>query len=187
MNVIGLATTLCFTVLLAQAETAQQRLMEAREIVTEIMATPDKGIPQDLLDKAHCMVIVPGMKQAAFTLGGKYGRGFAVCRQKPGGWGAPAAVRVEGGSVGFQIGASSTDAVMLVMSERGMRRLLEDKFTLGAQASAAAGPVGRTRTFSRGRGREACLQGSPSRPRLFATTSTKIVLCTAGPWPTRRS
>jgi lipid-binding SYLF domain-containing protein len=128
------------------AETAQERLKESTEIFSEIMGTPDKGIPQDLLEKAHCLCIVPGLKQAAFGIGGKYGRGFAICRRDRGGWGAPGAVRVEGGSFGFQIGASSTDIIMLVMNERGMKRLLEDKFTLGANASVAAGPVGRAAT-----------------------------------------
>ncbi len=126
------------------ADTAQERLEDSTQIINEVMATPDKGIPQELLEKAHCIVIVPGLKQAAFGVGGKYGRGFATCRRQTGGWGAPSAVRVEGGSFGFQIGGSSTDVVMLVMNERGMRRLLEDKFTLGANASVAAGPVGRT-------------------------------------------
>jgi len=111
------------------------------------MATPDKGIPQDLLAKAQCVVVVPGLKKGAFVVGGQYGRGFAECRKDDGfGWGAPGAVRVEGGSVGFQIGGSSTDVVMLVMNKRGMEKLLGDKFTLGADASVAAGPVGRTAT-----------------------------------------
>src|SRR6266480_3806416 len=101
------------------------------------MATPDKGIPQDLLEKAHCVVIVPGMKQAALGIGGKFGRGYANCRSG-GGWGAPAAIRVEGGSLGLQIGASSTDVIMLVMNEGGMRRLMQDKVTLGAEATVAA-------------------------------------------------
>src|SRR5262249_9109127 len=106
--------------------------------------TPDKGIPQDLLDKAQCIVIITGMKKAAIGIGGEYGRGFATCRRHAGtSWGAPAAVRMEGGSVGFQLGASSTDVVMLVMNERGMNKLLDSKFTLGADAAVAAGPVGR--------------------------------------------
>jgi lipid-binding SYLF domain-containing protein len=113
-------------------------------VFSEIMATPDKGIPEDLLEKAHCIVIVPGMKQAALGIGGKFGRGYAVCRRDVAGWGAPAAIRVEGGSFGFQIGASNTDVIMLVMNERGMRRLMEDKFTLGGEATVAAGPVGRS-------------------------------------------
>jgi len=130
--------------ILLHAEAAQERLSDANDILKEVMATPDKSIPRDLIAKAHCVVIVPGMKKAALVVGGNYGRGFAICRRGASGWGAPGAVRVEGGSFGFQIGASSTDVVMLVMNERGMRRLLEDKFTLGAEASVAAGPVGRT-------------------------------------------
>ena len=124
-------------------DTARERLSDSTKVFNEIMATPDKGIPQELLEKAHCIVIVPGMKQAAFGVGGKFGRGYAVCRENRAGWGAPAAIRVEGGSFGFQIGASNTDIVMLVMNEKGMRRLLSDKFTLGAEATVAAGPVGR--------------------------------------------
>jgi len=119
-------------------------MSDATKVFSEVMATPDKGIPQNLLEKAHCVVIVPGLKQAAFGIGGKFGRGFAECRRAGGGWGAPAAVRVEGGSFGFEIGASSTDVIMLIMNERGMRRLLEDKFTLGGEATVAAGPVGRS-------------------------------------------
>ena len=129
---------------LRAADTAEQRLKDATDILNEVMGSPDKGIPQDLLEKAHCVVIVPGVKQAAFVVGGKFGKGFADCRSQNDGWGAPGAVRVEGGSFGFQIGANSTDVVMLVMNERGMRRLLEDKFTVGADASVAAGPVGRS-------------------------------------------
>jgi lipid-binding SYLF domain-containing protein len=129
---------------IAAAETAPERLASSAEVFQEVMATPDKGIPQDLLAKAQCVIIVPGLKKGAFVVGGEYGRGFAECRNEGYGWGAPAAVRVEGGSVGFQIGGSSTDVVMLVMNQRGMQKLLGDKFTLGADASVAAGPVGRT-------------------------------------------
>jgi SH3 domain-containing YSC84-like protein 1 len=110
-----------------------------------VMGTPDKGIPQDLLGKAQCVIVIPGMKKAAFVVGAEYGRGFAECRNEGGtGWGAPAAVRMEGGSVGFQIGGSDTDLVLLVMNKHGMARLTEDKVQLGADASVAAGPVGRT-------------------------------------------
>ena len=147
MKLLRIAAIASCGMSLLYAEAAQERLADATEVFNEIMRAPDNGIPQDLLTKAHCVVIVPGLKQAAFGVGGKYGRGFAVCRRTTSaGWGAPAAVRVEGGSFGFQIGASSTDVVMLVMNERGMRRLLEDKFTVGAQASVAAGPVGRSAT-----------------------------------------
>src|SRR5579864_7425752 len=127
------------------ADTVQERLSDATAVFSEIMGTPDKGIPQDLIDKAQCVVIIPGLKKGAFVVGGEFGRGFVECRKGSGtGWGAPAAVRMEGGSVGLQIGGSSTDLVMLVMNQRGMDRLLGDKFTLGADATVAAGPVGRT-------------------------------------------
>ena len=116
-------------------------------MLKEILGAPDQGIPRGLLDDAHCIVIIPGMKTAAFLVGGKYGRGFAVCRrEKRSGWGAPAAVRIEGGSFGFQIGASETDVVMLIMNRRGMDKLLQSRFTLGGAAEVAAGPVGRTST-----------------------------------------
>jgi lipid-binding SYLF domain-containing protein len=129
----------------AMADTAAERLAQSATVFSEVMSTPDKGIPQDLLGKAQCVIIVPGAKKLAFVVGGEYGRGFATCRQEGGmGWGAPGAVRVEGGSVGFQIGGSSTDVVMLVMNRNGMNKLMGDKFTLGADASVAAGPVGRT-------------------------------------------
>jgi lipid-binding SYLF domain-containing protein len=124
-----------------------ERLDDSASLFSEIMGTPDRSIPQDLLEKASCIVLVPDLKKAAFGVGGKYGRGFAVCRDAGGtGWGPPAAIRIEGGSIGFQIGASSTDLIMLVMNERGATKLLESKFTLGAEGSVAAGPVGRTAT-----------------------------------------
>ncbi len=144
-KILVLTAALCFSSFGLLGDTAQERLRDSAEIFHEIMATPDKGIPQDLLNKAYCVVIVPGLKKGAFIVGGEYGKGDAVCRKNAGmGWGAPAAVRVEGGSVGFQIGGSSTDVVMLVMNEHGMKQLDKDKFTLGADASVAAGPVGRT-------------------------------------------
>lgn len=127
------------------ADSAQERLKESAAIFQEIMATPDQSIPQDLLDRAHCVVIVPGMKSGAFIVGGKYGRGFVSCRKSTNtGWGAPAAIRVEGGTFGFQIGGKETDVVMLVMNERGAKRLMDSKFTLGGEASVAGGPVGRS-------------------------------------------
>lgn len=127
------------------AENTQERLSDAAGLFNEVMSIPEKAIPQELLQKAACIVLVPGVKKAAFVLGGKYGRGFAVCRKQSGtGWGAPGAVRMEGGSFGFQMGVSSTDVVLLVMNERGMKKLLSSKFTLGADASVAAGPVGRS-------------------------------------------
>jgi lipid-binding SYLF domain-containing protein len=142
--VAGLALT---TSLLAIDKEPAKRLGEAASVLSEVMATPDKGIPQDLLEKAHCIVIVPSLKTGAFIVGGKYGKGYLSCRNKSNsGWSAPATVRIEGGSVGFQIGGSTTDLIMLVMSERGADKLLSSKFTLGAEGSVAAGPVGRTAT-----------------------------------------
>ena len=133
--------------LIAQDNEPIERLEEAAAVFSEIMAAPDQSIPQDLLANAHCIVIVPELKTAAFVVGGKYGKGYLSCRNKTGtGWSAPATVRIEGGSVGFQIGGSSTDLIMLVMSERGADKLLASKFTLGAEGSVAAGPVGRTAT-----------------------------------------
>src|SRR4051794_6996217 len=142
MRFATIAVPLLLSAVVVRAEHTKERLQAATEVFNEIMATPDKGIPRDLLAKAHCAVIVPDLKKAAFIVGAKYGAGFVTCR-KAGGWSAPASIKVEGGSVGFQIGGQNTDVVMLVMNERGMRRLLEDKFTLGAEASIAAGPVGR--------------------------------------------
>jgi lipid-binding SYLF domain-containing protein len=107
------------------------------------MQTPDKGIPGDLLDKAECVGIIPGLKKAGLGLGGKYGKGIVMCRQGKKGWSAPSFVTIEGGSVGFQIGVQQTDVVMLIMNRKGVDKLIGDKFTLGADASVAAGPVGR--------------------------------------------
>src|SRR6266480_4505547 len=120
-----------------------QRLDEAAAVFQEIMSTPDRSIPQDLLDKAHCIVIVPGLKKGAFIIGAKYGKGFLSCRTTGKGWSAPGTVRVEGGSFGLQIGGSESDVIMLVMNERGATKLLSSKFTLGGEGEVAAGPVGR--------------------------------------------
>src|SRR5256885_1769202 len=142
-----LTATLAIVPLLAKDSESVKRLDEAAAVFSEVMATPDKGIPQDLLANAHCIVIVPGLKTAAFLVGGKYGKGYVSCRNKSGsGWSAPGTVRIEGGSVGFQIGGSTTDLIMLVMSERGADKLLSSKFTLGAEGSVAGGPVGRPAT-----------------------------------------
>jgi SH3 domain-containing YSC84-like protein 1 len=130
--------------LLAQADSAK-RLEAAAGVFAEVMGTPDKSIPHGLLEKAQCAIIVPGLKKGAFIVGAKYGKGYLSCRKQTGiGWSAPGTVKIEGGSFGFQIGGSETDVIMLVMNERGMNRLLSSKFTLGADASVAAGPVGRS-------------------------------------------
>ncbi|MGP8243782.1 MAG: lipid-binding SYLF domain-containing protein [Bryobacteraceae bacterium] len=126
---------------------ADERLADAASLFSEIMATPDRSIPQSLLDKSECVVLVPGLKKAAFVFGGKYGKGFSVCRRRDAdGWGPPAAIRIEGGSFGLQVGVSSSDVVLLVMNQGGMKKLEEDHFTIGGEASAAAGPVGRNAT-----------------------------------------
>jgi lipid-binding SYLF domain-containing protein len=124
-----------------------ERLANAAKAFEEIMSAPDKGIPGSVLDKAECVVVVPGMKKGGFIVGGSFGRGAISCRGKgKTGWGAPAMVELGGGSVGFQIGADATDVVMLVMDRTGMDSLLKSKFTLGGDASVAAGPVGRSST-----------------------------------------
>jgi lipid-binding SYLF domain-containing protein len=131
--------------LLASDPEPVKRLHEAAAVFSEVMAAPDKGIPQELLENAHCIVIVPGRKTAAFVFGGKYGKGFLTCRSKiRAGWSAPGSVRIEGGSFGFQVGGSETDLILLVMGERGAERLLSSRFTLGVEGSVAAGPIGRT-------------------------------------------
>jgi SH3 domain-containing YSC84-like protein 1 len=131
--------------LLCAESDAPKRLNAAADAFKEVMGIPDKSIPQDLLNKAQCIIVVPGLKKGAFIIGGKYGKGFVSCRKKDGvGWSAPGSIRVEGGSFGFQIGGEETDVFMLVMNQKGMDRLLSTKFTLGGDASVAAGPVGRT-------------------------------------------
>jgi SH3 domain-containing YSC84-like protein 1 len=119
-----------------------KRTHRAAEVFKEIMSTPDKGIPRDLLASAKCIAIVPGEVKFAFIFGGNYGRGLATCRTGHG-WSAPMFVAVDGGSVGYQIGGSSTDIVMLFMNDHALQNLLSDKFKLGGDASVAAGPVGR--------------------------------------------
>jgi lipid-binding SYLF domain-containing protein len=147
MKLTHVALLLATSTLLHAAGDAAKRLDDSADMLTEIMSAPDKGIPQDLLSKAQCVVLVPGLKKGAFIVGAKYGKGFMLCRKSSGvGWSAPAAIRVEGGSVGFQIGGSETDVVMLVNSAPGAKKLMQSKFTLGADASVAGGPVGRTST-----------------------------------------
>jgi lipid-binding SYLF domain-containing protein len=142
-----LVFTLTIAPLLAATKEPARRLEESAAVLSEVMAAPDKGIPQDLLEKAHCIVIVPGLKKGAFVVGGQYGKGFVSCRNSTtGSWSAPGSVRMEGGSVGFQIGGSETDLIMLVMNRHAAERLLSNDFTLGGEAEAAAGPVGRTTT-----------------------------------------
>jgi len=139
----ALIASLATGVILGKGGEPDKRLQDAAAVVNEMMGMPDKGVPQSVLDKAQCIVVIPGLKKAAFIVGGQYGRGYASCRKSGGGWGAPGAVKMEGGSFGLQLGGQSTDVILLVMDQRGMDKLLSDKFTIGADAAAAAGPVGR--------------------------------------------
>jgi SH3 domain-containing YSC84-like protein 1 len=122
---------------------AQKRVTASAEVLSEILHAKDRGIPEDLIAKARCVGIVPSLKRAGFIVGAKYGKGEVVCRTARG-WSAPATIRIEGGSFGFQIGAGETDLVFIVMNEHGVRDLMKDKFTLGGDATAMAGPVGRS-------------------------------------------
>ena len=157
----------------AQKERADevQRLQRATEVFGEIMRTPDKGIPEELLDKAECVAIVPGMTKAALGFGGRYGKGMIMCRGANRRWSPPLFVRIEGGSIGFQIGAQRTDLVLLVMNRKGMDKLLGDKFTLGADASVAAGPVGRHATAQTNVRMDAEILGYSRNKGLFAGIS----------------
>jgi SH3 domain-containing YSC84-like protein 1 len=126
----------------AKESKASDRLQAAADALNQIESAPDSGIPQEILGKAECVAVVPSMLKGGFIVGAKYGRGLATCRT-PKGWSAPAFFMTTGGSVGFQIGGQAVDLVMLIMNDDGMQHLLSSKFELGADASVAAGPVGR--------------------------------------------
>src|SRR6202522_1884965 len=130
------------TAVASDREDDVNRTQKAAQVFKEIMNTPDQAIPSDLLGSAKCIAIIPGDKKFAFVFGGSYGRGVASCRTEHG-WSAPMFIAIDGGSVGYQIGGSSTDIVMLFMNDHALHSLLSDKFKLGADASVAAGPVGR--------------------------------------------
>jgi lipid-binding SYLF domain-containing protein len=122
-----------------------KRIRESALVLNEIMTAGDKGIPRDLLGKARCVGIVPNLKRAGFIVGARYGKGVLTCRQGDGAvWSAPSTVRIEGGSIGLQIGLGETDLVFIVMNQSGMDKLLRDKFTVGGDATVMAGPVGRS-------------------------------------------
>ena len=137
---------LCFAIPSFAQDKEDQRLQESYTVLKEILATPDKGIPRDLLDKSECVVVFPSVKKAAFVVGASYGRGVITCRSGQdlrGPWSAPAMFALEGGSVGFQIGGQATDFVLLIMNESGANSVMSSKVKLGGDASVAAGPVGR--------------------------------------------
>jgi len=140
--VTTLALLVTLTAVASDREDDVSRTQKAAQVFQEIMNSPDQGIPSELLESAKCIAIIPGDKKFAFVFGGSYGRGLATCRIEHG-WSAPMFIAVDGGSVGYQIGGSSTDLVMLFMNDHALHSLLSDKFKLGADASVAAGPVGR--------------------------------------------
>ena len=126
----------------ADGDKNQQRLTESANIIDEIMATPDKAIPQSILAKAECVIVIPAVKKLAFGVGGEYGRGVGTCRTGHG-WSGPVFMKLAGGSFGFQIGGQSTDLVLLGMNKKSLQDMIASKFKIGADISAAAGPVGR--------------------------------------------
>ena len=143
-----LATTLvavaATTAMAADISTREaNRIKEAATVLTDIHSVPDKDVPQDLWNKAQCVIVVPGLKKMAFVIGGEYGNGLMSCRVEDGAWSAPVFMQIGKGSWGLQIGAQSIDLVLLVMNKTGMEKMLHNKTSLGAEASIAAGPVGR--------------------------------------------
>jgi lipid-binding SYLF domain-containing protein len=137
--ILMLSATLVFA-----ADDAAERILDAKAVFEEIMTSEDKGIPRDLLAKAHCIVIVPSVKRGGFIVGAQYGKGVATCRQPGGtGWTGVSTVRMEGGSFGLQIGGGETDVIMVVMNETGANKLMKSEFTLGGEGAVMAGPVGR--------------------------------------------
>jgi lipid-binding SYLF domain-containing protein len=144
ITVLSMSLLLTVPVLAQQKE--QARIQESAQVLRDIIGMPDKGIPHDLLDKAECVVVYPSVKKAAFVVGGSYGRGIITCRKGAnfnGPWSAPAMFALEGASFGLQIGGQATDFVLLVMNEQGAKSVMSSKVKLGADASVAAGPVGR--------------------------------------------
>lgn len=146
LAVLALLVSLCGVSFAADEQSkdskAVDRVQASADVLNEIQAAPDKGIPEDVLGHAECVAVVPSMLKGGFIFGGKYGRGIASCRT-PKGWSAPAFFTIAGGSFGFQLGGQAVDLVMLIMNNDGMQHLLSSQFALGADASVAAGPVGR--------------------------------------------
>jgi lipid-binding SYLF domain-containing protein len=145
MCLYGILTFSLFSSPVFAKEDVPKRLNAAATVFSEVMSTPDKGIPSDLLQRAECIIIVPSLKSGGFIVGAKYGKGFILCRGRNDvGWSAPGAIRIEGGSFGLQIGAAETDVIMLVMNDQGRKAVLSSQYTIGGHAEVAAGPVGRS-------------------------------------------
>jgi lipid-binding SYLF domain-containing protein len=145
-KILLLCVVVCFAAVSFAADENQKavdRLQASADVLNEIMNTPDNGIPSEVFGSAECVAVVPSMLKGGFIVGAHYGRGVASCRTPKGGWSAPAFFTVEGGSFGLQIGGQAVDLVMLIMNDNGMKNLLSSEFKLGADASVAAGPVGR--------------------------------------------
>jgi lipid-binding SYLF domain-containing protein len=153
MMIKKIATTLCGLAMTACSLSARaadddkakvaERLTAAGQVIEEIMATPDKSIPNGVLAGASCVVVIPSYKKGAFVVGAQYGQGVATCHTPGGKWSAPVCVQLAGGSFGFQIGGQATDLVLIAMNQQGLQDMLKNKFKLGADAAASAGPVGR--------------------------------------------
>jgi len=139
---IAVASVVTMPIQAQKLSDLNDRLAAATQVVQEIQATPDSGVPDSIVSKATCIAVIPSVKKAAFIVGGSYGQGIVTCRT-PNGWSAPVFIRLAGGSVGFQIGGQATDLVLVAVNDRGFQDLLKSKFKLGADAAAAAGPVGR--------------------------------------------
>jgi lipid-binding SYLF domain-containing protein len=171
LKCLVLTTVLSITASTVWGATKQEeRLQDAQTVFQEIMDTPEKGIPTDLLSRAACVAIIPSVKRFAFGFGGQHGAGYVLCRKESGtgAWGAPSGFSMSGGSVGLQLGFSATDYVLLFMNTDGIEKLLQDKFTLGADASVAAGPVGRNATAATDAQMTAKVLGYSRSKGLFA-------------------
>ena len=167
---------LLITPLPADRQREVEQIKNATEVFTEVMNMPDKSIPQDLLSRAECVAIVPSMKKGAFVVGVHYGRGLVVCRNENRRWGPPSMLSITGGSFGIQIGGQAVDVVMLVMNKKGINFLVGDKFTLGGEASVAAGPVGRATSAETNAAMRAELLTYSRARGLFAGVSLKGAL-----------
>lgn len=143
LRTLALVATVAALALPVALRANDDRLKSAAEVLTEMAGMSDNGIPRDLIKSAKCIVIIPGVKKMALGIGGQYGHGYINCRKAGGGWSAPGGISVKGGSVGFQIGGASTDVILLVKNDKGAEKLLSSKFTVGADGTVAAGPVGR--------------------------------------------
>jgi lipid-binding SYLF domain-containing protein len=151
----------------------KERISNAVDVLTQLLDTPDKSIPKEIVNKCECMIVIPSVKKGAFVFGGQYGKGLATCRTSPSGWSAPIFFSLKGGSFGLQIGGQAIDLVLVVMNDKGVNSLLKNKFTLGADASVAAGPVGRATSAETDAALKAEILAYSRTQGLFAGISLK--------------